>query len=1249
MFDLNIFGNPEPLSIYVAKVDGSILGCIDDMIDAGSASMSIGLNRQYELSFTVTHCDGMKDWYSYIHEGIYLLIEKVGLFKTNQPAITNDGTKETKTVTAYSCDCELEDKTVTVSINTGKEDSAEYLVQYVDGETEVLVNPYTGLPYDWIVLYNMFPEQLASVKTKVTSGYYGTLDTYQNYEVTDSAKITELVNLFDLIPRLKNKIVPPANTSSSAESDSSSGTTAEVITDSTIYEYVTFVHSSEDGSITKILLAPTFVGRIDELIAYYTRYRNQLSLLSIILEETGGWSVGDIYGVSDGDYSIVNSKWQFEIDESIYSFLTNTLAKATNSVITFNLLQRKINVIPIEHLGSDTGIVIGYDTLVNTLDINTDEERLTTRLKVSGGDSLSIKAVNYGSDYIADISYKINAVGEDGNRIYVSDSLATRYTNDYLPYVETRRQYLVLYAKLYEETLEKIDELNNRLPNDSLKTDWGTFSLDELNAALITQKNLLATLTALYKEDYGTLGLDGSGNINENYIVNTPYWWDYVAYRDTIKEIECAIDVFPYYSDQTKWTSAQIQEYKSAISAWETNWSLFGIVELRAKIKTYQQNMDVLAEEAVIRVSPDSNEIKTWANLSDAEKASYGSGQDAYKYDLYMGYYNNQQSAQTYLNTLLSELLQLETAMDSYKSRIENYMKVTSLSNWFPTAECDIIKRLYRDSSYENENIFVTSISTASEKIDKMLELLEDAKEQASICSRPQVTFSTDVENLLAMQAFKPFWDSFIPGNYVMVQYKDNSFAKLRLIGFTFNPCLPSAKDLSVEFSNFIRAKSSYKDWASILGNGSSTGSSGGSGSSSSGEFGSSDKIDVTISNTMLSKLLNTESFGAKVREIAADTITVDSINAKRATFTGLANGTTKIDGGCVQTGVIKSENYNGVDNEFDNTAGSILKLNDGTFSFGGGKLLFDGTNLTTKGDIESYGGKIGGWDIDSSSIKKIISNSESTIPYDMITKIDSDRSRFISYVATRNENNLNIIDTACVGQTSISNINDEESPRISIETTSQLKDFSGNVLCADGYNMTGDEFYRLHLDYINSLVTYVFKEYESVLSGVTTINKEYDWLAYYLFNKGVAIKIGAGETLTINGGNVAMNGGATVPTRTAGDNSFHVANTAYVKTEAENIFDSKIKFIDAEATIDPSVSIASGSVEIITADFSSSVPNGYKIRCAIWLNATSYGYLAPTAVNVLNNTSVKLRVRNFDTSSRTLSNINMTLICVPV
>lgn len=1230
MYKLDIFNNPEPLSIYLAKVDGTVLGCLDTIIDTSSVSLTIGINQQFELSFSVASCEGMTNWYDYLHEGMYLLVEKVGLFKMNQPSITNDGVKEIKSIKAYSCESELEDKTTTVSINMGTEESMEYNVEYDDEETEPLTNPYTSLPYDWIVLYNTFPEQLAEVKAKYLDGYYGGVAGDSTCLCTEREKINELLSLIELIPRIKSSV---------AYVDNEDGSKDSVIT-----EYLEIRRSGNENAISSVMIKSGFSDRVDQLVIFYTKYRKQLSLLSIVLEETGGWDVGDIYGVSDGDYSLANSKYQFEIDESVYSFLTKTLSMSLNCIVSFDTVQRKVNVTPIEHLGSDTGIVMGYDTLVNTLDIGTDDERLTTRLKVSGGEGLGIGEINFGSEYITDINYKMNAKGSDGKRIYVSDSIAEWYEH-YVSFVDLRRERQIAYRRQYDATKKKIDEINNRVPSDSLKTDWGTFTEDELRASLTTYKNLLETLKSLYRDDYGSAGFDSNGEVNEDYIKNTEYWWDYIAYKNTIVEILCAIAVFPYYSDHTKWTAQQISDYEERIKAWETIWSLYGVSELRAKIASYKHTLDVLLEESVIRSSPNSYSIKQWNGLSDTEKAMYGMDESSYKYGLYMDSYDKMVSAQTYLNSLLAELASLEEVISILENRMNSNIKTTSLENFFPSDICAVIRRMYRDSSYENQNILTTSIDTTDERIDRMVELFDDAKEQLSIYSRPQLTFSVDADNLLSVSTFKPLWDSFVPGNYMLVQYKDDTYVRLRMIAYTFNPCQPSTSGLGIVFSNFTRSRAYYRDWGSILGSASSV--SGGSSYSGSGTV-SANGIDTTISDTMLSKLLNTERFKERVKDVITDTVNANAINAKSAKFEGLANGTTKIDGGCVQTGVIKSENYNGVDNEFDNTAGSILKLNDGTFSFGGGKLLFDGTNLTTKGDIESYGGKIGGWDIDSSSIKKIISNSESTIPYDMTTKIDSDRSRFISYAATRNENNLNIINTACIGQTSISNINDEEFPRISIETTSQLKDFSGNVLCADGYNMTGDEFYRLHLDYINSLVTYVFKEYESVLSGVTTINKEYDWLAYYLFNKGVAIKIGAGETLAIDGGNVAMNGGATVPTRTAGDNSFHVANTAYVKTEAENVFDSKIKFIDVDASVQ-TVTINGGDVTSISLDLSSDIPLGYKIRCAFWRSASYYSYFAPTAIYPDTNTSVSIRVRNLDTASKDLSVIRLTLLCVPI
>ena len=211
MFKIDIFGNSEPLSLYVCKPDGTILGCIDKEIDENSVSLSMGINEEYELEFDIIKSDNSDSkWFDYLDGGMYLLLEKIGIFKINQPPITLDGVKSQKKISASGCDIELEDKTVTLELNMGTKTSQEYLVKYEDGETESLVNPYTGLPYDWLVLYNYFPEQLTLFKSFVLDG--SSITPGMNYTVTNAERIQGFMDAIKLIPRLLNKIDYDENT-----------------------------------------------------------------------------------------------------------------------------------------------------------------------------------------------------------------------------------------------------------------------------------------------------------------------------------------------------------------------------------------------------------------------------------------------------------------------------------------------------------------------------------------------------------------------------------------------------------------------------------------------------------------------------------------------------------------------------------------------------------------------------------------------------------------------------------------------------------------------------------------------------------------------------------------------------------------------------------------------------------------------------------------------------------------------------
>jgi len=926
MFTIDYFNKPEPLSIYLAKPSGELIVCLNEYVDESSSSLSVGLNQQYELNFTVRTNSGEKpSWYDHLQEGMYLFVEKTGLFKMKQPGISTDGVKEEKSITAYGCDVELEDKNCRLSFNMGAHTSMEYLVAYEEGETEILINPYTGIPYDWIVLYNLFPEQLQEVLDKYNAGYYGVLDQAGDIRITDDKLMEEITELLSIIPRLKNRLTPY--------------TGDDGLTDYMLTEYVLCSYDSSDGHTTDITLTPLFRNRIVELISYYTRYREQLSLLCMALKNTGGnWSVGEIYGVSQGDYTLANKKYQFEADENIYSFLTQTLAQTIRCVVHFDISARKVHVTPAEQIGNNTGIVMSYETLVNSMNISCNEDTLCTRLYVTGADDLGIEPVNFGLPYIEDISYKLNARDSDGRRIYVSDELAEKYRS-YMDYRESKRPSYIQCSKDYSACQKQIYEIKYRVPNDILKTNWGTYTPDELQASLTTYKNLLAALITLYKEDYGTAGLHADGSVNENYIRTTMYWYDYETYRSTIKEIECAIATHPYYSRQEKWTSENLSEYKDAISAWETEWSLYGSIELQAKIDKYTQDMNLLAESSVKRVSPDSDHIKSWSQLTGEEKEALGNLEEDYYYDIYMEHYNHRQSAQAYLDTLLQQISQLEESLSAIQQKRTQLAREVTLESCFTAEECRIIHLLYRDAEYNNPNILVTSIDTSDSSADIMYELLQDGKEHLSLLSRPQLTFSISSDNLLGLPEFQCLWEDFKPGNYMYVQYKDHTYVKLRMVGYTFNPCLPSSGDFTITFSNYVRSKTKVSDLESLLGlSAVSSSGSGGSGSASKDP----DSVDAAISNTMLTKLLNSEAFGTRVTNVILDTIDVNSITAKSATFKGLYNGTTEVNGKCVRTGYIRDLAYNGTDGAADNTKGSVINLETGNFSFGGGKLTWN-------------------------------------------------------------------------------------------------------------------------------------------------------------------------------------------------------------------------------------------------------------------------------------------------------------------
>ena len=97
MFVLDIYGNPEPRNIYLAKADGTLIAQINHFIDEDTAELQIGVNSQYQLTFTLKD-SGDNPWTQYMVEGNYLFVDSVGLFKMSSPSISIDGLTEEKSI-----------------------------------------------------------------------------------------------------------------------------------------------------------------------------------------------------------------------------------------------------------------------------------------------------------------------------------------------------------------------------------------------------------------------------------------------------------------------------------------------------------------------------------------------------------------------------------------------------------------------------------------------------------------------------------------------------------------------------------------------------------------------------------------------------------------------------------------------------------------------------------------------------------------------------------------------------------------------------------------------------------------------------------------------------------------------------------------------------------------------------------------------------------------------------------------------
>ena len=555
------------------------------------------------------------------------------------------------------------------------------------------------------------------------------------------------------------------------------------------------------------------LGYPNEYITFYNSTNKQLSLLDLVLEKAVGWRVGEV------DDFLKNQRYSFDnINESIFSFLTKTLSSTARCIFKFDTMNKTVSAYSENHIGNDTGIVIAERNLLNSVDIQCDSDNIYTRLNVQGKDSLNFADINYGDTHIFNLDYY-------SNLDYMSQDLIDALGVWQNARNDGRDEY-ISKVKTYQSYLEQISEIDNKVPTNGVLNNWDNMSMDELNKNLTYYNSLIKEFQIIAQnthpktgeteytgnlDDYSPSRLKADGTVDHDAYMNDLEGQGKETYREiityVIPNIEIAIENF----DLTK------DEKKDYFEDYLTDWNLYGIVELKVKQSSYEDQISTLKSYQ-----------KDWDKLTKEEKASHGNNEITYNQ-----YHNEYKKLDGYIKAIKSKAAELQAQKDILTGNrdalsktlvtIRNNMSITGGRNvngvfvkWFTDSQLQTVNLLFHDTDYTNENILVTKLNNFSERLDIEKELYKDAEEELSELAIPQYTFSCTLDNILSMDEFGCWHNDFKIGNFITLEVSEDVFTRLRLISVSYNPFIKT-NDLSVEFSNMVTGKDGRNDFSYIF------------------------------------------------------------------------------------------------------------------------------------------------------------------------------------------------------------------------------------------------------------------------------------------------------------------------------------------------------------------------------------------------------------------------------------------------
>lgn len=883
----DIYGRTEPSIIYLAK-PGKRLYCALGGIDTSTASLSLKTNNTAELTFTVDKYinNTVTDGYEELDELMELYCDGIWFKIVDPPTINNDGLRETKEITAESYEIMLTQyKLKNFKINMGEEDSYEmmyqathdtnkfYQIKFYDSENEDLsflhlVLKHADVP-GWHIGYvdNITPDDDGKLLPNNICNFEVDDQNVYAFLTQEAAQAYKCVFEFDTVNMTINVYRP----------DSLGKDTNVVLGFRNIQNSITI--SRDENLVTQFYVEGLDDYNIDavnfgdSVITDLSYFICEPYMDTSLQEKYNAWQS---YRESRREEFINLSK---EYNKNL-EVLTELMNRVPIDTAQTNWFGKKVEDLK-DAYNANMAIIKGLEALYVDDEKNFDLEALKKSHDWPLYESImnytlpSIVAALQAQDETVEGFGKGNIIscvnpvvlGQDWYMVGSgTSSFQTVQINDAPAYGITRGVKVTgTDGGIYQHNISI--EPSQRYTLSCFVKGSGTFYLGYNNTGE-DRKNVAYNITSSWTRVYTSFNLSSR-------LID-------VAFAGTNDFTICGMQLemgdspsqFGYFTQS-----------ENIIKAYETDWKLYGISELKVKISTY---------DSCIKELKKSGYADGYNPLSGYEEAYF-----TQMHQKYLDYLNLKDQAEATLKERQAEYdkakkpeIQEKRNQIAKDVLLENFGKVQNKYSAFTDKETYIIKSLYSQTTYTNENIIVTTLDSTADAVDKSKVLYDDALEELYVESHPQYTYTDDVENVYALPEFKEYHEQLAVNDFVRVGITDTNYIKLRVIEITYNPC-DLDESMEVTFSNMIQYKAKRNDYNTLLNDALNTSNRNGgrvnsvNKSSTSDYVITSEAIKQIFSNPLFNSMLGGTVTGGTGSggTITADTIIAELVKAKEGVF----------------------------------------------------------------------------------------------------------------------------------------------------------------------------------------------------------------------------------------------------------------------------------------------------------------------------------------------------------------------------